>query len=219
MAAEWPACNVFLANQGVCSIAIPSSGGFLRGEGARRADERRSCWSIQVGASQQRHPSPCFAARSCPSPRKRGEGGLRQHACCPFSPRFLRGEGARRADEGLHLALDQLAKKQKAPAAPFPSPLTLLRTPASRSALGDARTNGPQAATLHPRKRGEGNGRLIALRVIRSSSSARSSSPSADLRNADATRSRPRRPGPFRSAWPFPCPVPGAASRDHGNGC
>ena len=51
------------------------------------------------------------------------------------------------------------------------------------------------------------------------SSSARSSSPSAGLRGADGTRSRCPHPDHLRSGWPFRDPVPDGSFHGHGSGC
>jgi len=51
------------------------------------------------------------------------------------------------------------------------------------------------------------------------SSSARSSSPSAGLQGADGTRSRCPRPDHLRSGWPSRDPVPDGSFHGHGSGC
>lgn len=51
------------------------------------------------------------------------------------------------------------------------------------------------------------------------SSSARSSSPSAGLQGADGTRSRCLRPDHLRSGWPSRDPVPDGSFHGHGSGC
>lgn len=61
--------------------------------------------------------------------------------------------------------------------------------------------------------------RAICPGAVRSSSSARSSSPSAGLPGAGEIRSRSPRRGRPRSARPSRGPVPGGSSRGHGSGC
>lgn len=62
------------------------------------------------------------------------------------------------------------------------------------------------------------NGRLYPRRAV-TSSSARSSSPSAGLQGADGTRSRCPHPDHPRSGWPFRDPVPDGSFHGHGSGC
>src|SRR5687768_313493 len=70
----------------------------MRGEGARRADEVRCLIS---GASLDTAPHPAFGH---PLPALAGRGGTKSKSprdliSLPFYP-LMRGEGARRADEG-----------------------------------------------------------------------------------------------------------------------
>jgi hypothetical protein len=79
-------------------------------------------------------------------------------------------------------------------------------TPSKRSAL-------PRPSGVRP-----SNARLYPRWPV-TSSSARSSSPSAGLQGADGTRSRCPHPDRLRSGWPFRDPVPDGSFRDHGSGC
>jgi len=146
--------------------------------------------------------------RSKQHPRKTGPPimPVNPGSCKRLIGRVFTGAGRRGTPSGRAAGGCGHGKRQQAPEkAPVPCNANLKHSTPAAPAAG----HGP---ALRPARPGWDRWPLT-------SSSARSSSPSAGLQGADGTRSRCLRPDHLRSGWPSRDPVPDGSFHGHGSGC